>query len=64
MACALADEKLISPEFAPAGNTGIEAATTRVSQGEKDGSLVRARRVTVAIVSEPMAGVRIMGTGL
>ena len=60
----MADEKLISPEFAPAGNTGIEAATTRVSQGEKDGSLVRARRVTVAIVSEPMAGVRIMGTGL
>ncbi|MFE2772287.1 phage major capsid protein [Microbacterium resistens] len=60
----MADEKLISPEFAPAGNTGVEASSTRASQGEKDGHLVRGRRNTVAVVTEPLAGVRITGTGL
>lgn len=60
----MADEKILSPEFAPAGNTGVEAATTRATQGEKDGQLVRGRRNTVAVVTEPLAGVRLTGTGL
>ncbi|ABR10472.1 major head protein [Microbacterium phage Min1] len=60
----MADEKLLSPEFAPAGNTGVEASTERAHQGVKDGYLVRGRRNTVAVVTEPMAGVRLTGTGL
>ncbi len=58
----MADEKLVSPEFATAGNTGVEAATER-ARGV-DAWEVRGRRVTVPIVSEPMAGVRLTGTGL
>lgn len=58
----MADEKLVSPEFAPAGNTGVEASTVR--QSETDGYLVRGRRVTVPVVVEPNAGVRLTGTGL
>lgn len=58
----MADEKLLSPEFAPAGQTGVEASTTR--EGVTDGYLLRGRRVTVPIVTEPLAGVRLTGTGV
>lgn len=60
----MADEKIISPEFAPAGNTGVEASTDRAKTGTKDGYLLRGRRVTVPVVTEPMAGVKLTGTGL
>jgi len=60
----MADEKLVSPEFAPAGNTGVEASSIRKDGGEKDGWLLRGRRVTVPIVVEPMAGARLTGSGL
>lgn len=60
----MADEKILSPEFASAGATGVEASSTRSSLGEKDGWLIRGRRVTVPIVTEPLAGVKITGTGL
>lgn len=60
----MADEKIISPEFAPAGNTGVEASTDRASTGKKDGYLVRGRRVTVPVVTEPLAGAKLTGTGL
>ena len=60
----MADEKILSPEFAPAGNTGVEGSTERASQAGKDGYLVRGRRNTVAVVTEPLAGVRLTGTNL
>ncbi|MSS84973.1 hypothetical protein FYJ24_09395 [Actinomycetaceae bacterium WB03_NA08] len=60
----MADEKILSPEFAPAGNTGVEASTDRATTGDKDGYLLRGRRVTVPVVTEPMAGVKLTGTGL
>lgn len=58
----MADEKLISEEFASAGPQGVEAATERVKG--VDAYEVRARRVTVPVVVEPNAGVRLTGTGL
>lgn len=58
----MADEKILSPEFASAGATGVEGSTTRA--GVTDGYLVRGRRVTVPVVTEPMAGVKLTGTGL
>lgn len=58
----MADEKLLSPEFAPAGQTGVEASTER-DRGV-DGYVLRGRRVTVPVVTEPLAGVRLTGTGL
>ncbi|MDJ1372783.1 hypothetical protein C7K25_15715 [Gulosibacter molinativorax] len=58
----MADEKLLSEEFAAAGQTGVEASTTRIS--DNDSYLVRGRRVTVPIVTEPQAGVKLTGTGL
>lgn len=60
----MADEKILSPEFAPAGNTGVEASVDRASTGKKDGYLLRGRRVTVPVVTEPNAGVKLTGTGL
>ncbi|QUY63346.1 phage major capsid protein [Gulosibacter molinativorax] len=58
----MADEKLLSEEFAAAGQTGVEASTTRIA--DNDSYLVRGRRVTVPIVTEPQAGVKLTGTGL
>lgn len=58
----MADEQLLSPEFAAAGPQGVEAMTGRVAG--VDVWQVRARRVTVPVVTEPLAGVRITGTGL
>lgn len=60
----MADEKLVSPEFASAGNTGVEASSIRKDNGEKDGYLLRGRRVTVPVVAEPLAGLRLTGSGL
>ena len=59
----MADEDLQSPGYSrPAGGVGVETYTERV--GSNDKYLARARRVTVPVVLEPQAGIRITGTGL
>lgn len=57
----MADEKLNSPGYASAGGTNIESLSSRT---ERDGYDLRGRRVTVPVVTDPMAGVRITGTNL
>lgn len=57
----MADEKLNSPGYSMAGNTGVEAFTNRAKADKYE---LRARRVTVPVVTEPLAGLRITGTGL
>lgn len=57
----MADEKLGSPGYASAGQTGVETLAQRAKADKYE---VRGRRVTVPVVMEPMAGVRITGTGL
>lgn len=57
----MADEKLTSPGYASASGTNIEGYTSRTQRDSYD---VRARRVTVPVVTEPLAGVRLTGTGL
>lgn len=59
----MADEKIASPEFRTAGDSKVEVASER-NKDIVDGYRVRARRVTVAVVTEPLAGVEITGTGL
>lgn len=58
----MADEKISSPEFASYGTFNVEAASERVRGHDK--YEVRARRVVVPVVLEPLAGMTITGTGL
>lgn len=58
----MADEDLQSPEFARFENSPVEVASERVRGQDKWD--VRARRVTVPVVTEPLAGVKITGTNL
>lgn len=58
----MADTKLPSPEFRSYGPSLVEGASERIKG--RDGWLVRARRVTVPVVVEPDAGIKITGTGL
>ncbi len=58
----MADEKLGGPNYASAGDYGIEVKSIRDEDAE--GYKVRARRVTVPVVTEPLAGVQLTGTGL
>ncbi|WP_439593896.1 phage major capsid protein [Microbacterium sp.] len=58
----MADEKIESPEFRPAGDTGVEVASDRAKGNDK--YELRARRVTVPVVTEPLAGVTLTSTGL
>lgn len=57
----MADEKNISPDFTQAAN-GTEVKTYR-PEG-RDVYRLLSRRMTVPVVLEPLAGVRITGTGL
>lgn len=57
----MADERLQSPGYARAGATGVE---TKSDRHKDDKYELRARRVTVPVVTEPQAGVTITGTGL
>ncbi len=57
----MADENIQSPGYS-GGTGGIEVKTMRTD--ETDGYRVRARRITVPLVLEPNAGMRITGTGL
>lgn len=58
----MADENLISPGYVSGGANGIQVKTMR--REETDGYRVRCRRCTVPLVLEPLAGVRITGTGV
>ncbi len=58
----MADQNLNSPDWARFGDSGVEGQTQRVSGEDK--WTVRARRVTVPVVLEPLAGVQITSTGL
>lgn len=58
----MADESLDSPDWSSYGGSNVEAQRERGTG--KDKWIVRARRVTVPIVLEPLAGVTITGTGL
>jgi hypothetical protein len=57
----MGDEKLGSPGYASVGGSGVETKTDRHRDDKYE---IRARRVTVPVVTEPLAGVRITGTGL
>ncbi len=58
----MADEKLGGPNYASAGDHGVEVKSIRDEDAEA--YKVRARRVTVPVVTEPLAGVQLTGTGL
>lgn len=57
----MADEDLGSPDYVRSGTFNVETWTHRT---KTDSYEVRARRVTVPVVLEPRAGLRITGTGL
>lgn len=56
----MADEKIASPGYT--AQDGVEVKSIR--KDETDKYRLRARRVTVPVVLEPRAGIRITGTGL
>lgn len=56
----MADEKLNSPGYVSAGKFGVEVAIERVHK--RDAYEPRARRVTVPVVIEPLAGARLVDT--
>lgn len=58
----MADEPLVSPEFKSYGESNVQVASARPNGLDK--YEVRARRVTVPVVTEPLAGLTITGTGL
>ncbi|WP_394254713.1 phage major capsid protein [Pseudoclavibacter helvolus] len=58
----MADEKLGGPGYASAGDFGVEAKSIR--DDDTEGYKLRGRRVTVPVVTEPLAGVQLLGTGL
>ncbi|MET3349638.1 UNVERIFIED_ORG: hypothetical protein ABID57_001310 [Arthrobacter sp. UYEF1] len=58
----MADEKLGGPGYVSSGGVGVE--TKAIREEKTDGYLLRARRVTVPVVLEPNAGIKITNTGL
>ena len=58
----MADQDLESPDWSSYGDSGVEALTHRVTGQDK--WEIGARRVTVPVVLEPLAGVQITSTGL
>lgn len=58
----MADEPLGGPGYVGAGQVGIEAKSIR--NDDDDSYTLRGRRVTVPVVTEPLAGVQLTGTGL
>ena len=58
----MADENIGGPGYVSAGPAGVEAKSIR--KDDNDSYMLRARRVTVPVVLEPMAGVQLVGTGL
>ncbi|BAS07343.1 hypothetical protein AHiyo4_07650 [Arthrobacter sp. Hiyo4] len=58
----MADEDLGGPGYKKAGGIGVE--TKAIRKEETDSYLVRARRVTVPVVREASAAIRLTNTGL
>lgn len=58
----MADEELGGPGYSRAGGVGVE--TKSIRDDDNDRYKLRARRVTVPVVREPQAGVKITNTGL
>jgi len=58
----MGDEDLQSPDYTRRGDFNVETHIERL--GTRDGYRAHARRVTVPVVLEPLAGIRITGTGL
>jgi len=58
----MADEKIGGPGYAQVGGVGVESKSIR--EDKIDGYLLRARRVTVPVVTEPKAGLFFTNTGL
>lgn len=63
---AMAEENIGGPGYARANTdgTGIGVEVKSIREDEIDGYRLRGRRVTVPIVREPHAGLRLTGTGL
>lgn len=59
----MADENIQSPGYSR-GADGVGVEVKSIRKEEVDGYRVRARRVTVPVVVEPNAGIRITGTGI
>jgi len=59
----MADEQIESPGYAR-GADGTSVEVKSIREDHRDGYRVRARRVTVPVVVEPNAGLRITGTGI
>lgn len=59
----MADEDLGSPDYTRSGNFNVETHIERITPA-RDGYRAHARRVTVPVVLEPLAGIKITGTGL
>ncbi len=57
----MADELLNSPDYAASGQANIDIHTRREGN---DTRIVRGRRVTVPVVTDPLAGVQLVGSGL
>ncbi|MFE9232047.1 phage major capsid protein [Cellulosimicrobium funkei] len=58
----MADESLGGPGYVGAGTFNVEAKTIR--NDDDDSTTLRGRRVTVPVVTEPLAGVQLTNTGL
>lgn len=58
----MADEEIGGPGYTRANGVGAEVKSIRVDENDK--YRLRARRVTVPVVLEPNAGIRITGTGV
>lgn len=58
----MADEPLGGPGYSRAGEFNVEAKSWRTE--DNDATTLRARRVTVPVVTEPLAGVQLTNTGL
>lgn len=59
----MADEDLGSPDYVRAGEFNVETHIERITPA-RDGYRANARRVTVPVVLEPLAGIKITGTTL
>jgi len=59
----MADEDLGSPDYVSSGDFNVETYIKRLGD-HRDGYRAHARRVTVPVVIEPKAGLKITGTGL
>jgi hypothetical protein len=59
----MADEDLGSPDYTRAGTFNVETHIERITPA-RDGYRAHARRVTVPVVIESQAGIKITGTGL